>query len=57
MTLLSRPLASQSLYCSAETKTLELWNSTGHSLGEEKDQNNDPRSWLTFQLIMQRLSL
>jgi hypothetical protein len=52
MTLLSRPLASQSLYCSAETKTLVLWNSTGHALGEEKGQKYDPRSWLAFQLTM-----
>jgi len=57
MTLLSRPFASQLLYCSAETKNFALWTSNRHPLGEETDQKYDPGSWLASQLIKQGLSL
>jgi hypothetical protein len=36
MTLLSRPFASKSLYCSAETKNLVLWTSNIHPLAKRQ---------------------
>ena len=52
MTLLSRPLASESLCCSAEMKNFSLWTSNIHPLVEETDQKYDLGGWLASQLIM-----